>query len=116
MNKPEPMSDKRIVELRDKLALTYTVWHGDAVVLSRAIEAERNAQWATQLEEAERDASEMRAQLRHLIDDITHCLNPSHPNKRYIKPGYGLIFSNMVNASIDLVERADAAITKEQQP
>ena len=101
MNKPEPT--ELVTEARREAILA----------LLETIRAEGRAM-AARLEEAERDAGEMRAQLRHLIDDITHCLNPSHPNKRYIKPRCELIFSNMVNASIDLVERADAAITKEQ--
>lgn len=37
MNKPEPMSDERIVELRDDNELIYVVFRGDALRLARAI-------------------------------------------------------------------------------
>jgi hypothetical protein len=44
------------------------------------------------------EVDEMRAQLRHLVDDLTHCPNPDEPTRRCIKPSPGLTFSNMVNA------------------
>ena len=41
---------------------------------------------------------EMEAQLRHLVDDLVYCPNPDDPTRFYIKPGAGLMFSNMVGA------------------
>ena len=48
-------------------------------------------------------SSEARAQLTHLVDDLTHCPNPDDPTRRLIRPGAGLLFSNMVNAVISLL-------------
>lgn len=65
------------------------------------------ADFARQLERelgvARKDVQALRDQIRHLVDDITHCPNPDHPTRRYIKPGAGLTFSNMVNATAALL-------------
>jgi hypothetical protein len=44
------------------------------------------------------DPAEMEAQLRHLVEDMTWCPNPDDPTRKYIRPGAGLLFSNMVHA------------------
>ena len=39
-----------------------------------------------------------RAQLDHLIYDITHCPGQTQPTHRRVRKGCGLIFSSLVNA------------------
>lgn len=50
-------------------------------------------------------------QLRHLIEEVTHRPNPTNPDEVRIRPGMGLVFSNMVNASAVDAEQAREALT-----
>ena len=61
------------------------------------------ARAADEIERLRAQRDQAFAQLRHLIDDLTHYPNPDDPDRRYIRPGAGLTFSNMVNASAEIV-------------
>lgn len=60
-----------------------------------------------QVAELLRERDKALAQLRHLVDDLTHCPNPTDPDKCYVRPGAGLLFSNMVNAVARMLARID---------
>lgn len=47
-------------------------------------------------------AAEMEAQLRRLVG-ITHCPNPGDPTRRYVSPGNGVAFSDIVKEAVRLL-------------
>jgi hypothetical protein len=66
--------------------------------------------------EAIREAlAKLVAQAKHLIDDITYCANPDDPTRRYVMPGKGLMFSNLVNALVSDVAAAERALAQQPQ-
>lgn len=100
--------EKSLRKLRERAACSRCATPADCSVLGCADSAASKAQ----PKGTEREALQACvAQLRHLTEDIIHYPNPQDPEQARIRPGKGMIFSNMVGAVVRLLPKCDEALT-----